>query len=56
MPALITAEPAAQEILRGWSRGEFEIHFPKRFTRWMRALRLLPYRARFAAVRKITAL
>ena len=56
MPALITAEQAAQEILRGWSRGEFEIHFPKRFTRWMKALRLLPYRVRFAAVRKITAL
>ena len=56
MPALITAEQAAHEILRGWSRGEFEIHFPKRFTRWMKALRLLPYRVRFAAVRKITAL
>ena len=56
MPALITAEQAAQEILRGWSRGEFEIHFPKRFTRWMKALRLLPYRLRFAAVRKITSL
>ena len=56
MPALITAEQAAQEILRGWGRGEFEIHFPKRFTRWMKALRLLPYRVRFTAVRKITAL
>ena len=56
MPALITPDQAAQEILRGWGRGEFEIHFPKRFTRWMKALRLLPYRARFAAVRKITAL
>ena len=56
MPGLITAEQAAQEILQGWGRGEFEIHFPKRFTRWMRALRLLPYRIRFAAVRKITAL
>ena len=56
MPALITPDQAAQEILRGWGRGEFEIHFPKRFTRWMKALRLLPYRLRFAAVRKITAL
>lgn len=56
MPALISAEQAAQEILRGWGRGEFEIHFPKRFTRWMKALRLLPYRIRFAAVRRITAL
>ena len=56
MPALITPEQAAQEILRGWRQGKFEIHFPKRFTRWMKALRLLPYGARFAAVRKITAL
>jgi len=56
MPALITPEQAAQEVLQGWRRGEFEIHFPKRFTRWMRALRLLPYGMRFAAVRKITSL
>ena len=56
MPALITPEQAAREILQGWRKGEFEIHFPKRFTRWMKALRLLPYGARFAAVRKITSL
>ena len=56
MPALITPEQAAQEILKGWRKGEFEIHFPKRFTRWMKALRLLPYGLRFAAVRKITSL
>jgi NAD(P)-dependent dehydrogenase (short-subunit alcohol dehydrogenase family) len=56
MPALITPEQAAREILQGWKKGEFEIHFPKRFTRWMKALRLLPYGMRFAAVRKITSL
>ena len=56
MPALITPEQAAQEILQGWRQGAFDIHFPKRFTRWMKVLRLLPYRARFAAVRKITSL
>ncbi len=53
MPALITPEMAAQEILHGWSRGEFEIHFPKRFTRWMKALQLLPYPAFFAATRRL---
>jgi NAD(P)-dependent dehydrogenase (short-subunit alcohol dehydrogenase family) len=53
MPALITPEQAAQEILKGWARGEFEIHFPKRFTRWMKALRLLPYPAFFAATRRL---
>jgi NAD(P)-dependent dehydrogenase (short-subunit alcohol dehydrogenase family) len=53
MPALITPEQAAQEILSGWARGEFEIHFPKRFTRWMKLLQLLPYPAFFAATRRL---
>jgi NAD(P)-dependent dehydrogenase (short-subunit alcohol dehydrogenase family) len=53
MPALITPEQAAHEILRGWARGEFEIHFPKRFTRWMKVLRLLPYPVFFAATRRL---
>jgi NAD(P)-dependent dehydrogenase (short-subunit alcohol dehydrogenase family) len=56
MPALISAEQAAEEILRGWRRGEFEIHFPKRFTLWLKALQLLPYGAYFAAVRRSTGL
>ena len=56
MPALITPADAAQAIVQGWSRGEFEIHFPKRFTRVMKLLRLLPYRVYFAAVRRLTAL
>jgi len=42
MPALISPEQAASAILAGWARGEFEIHFPKRFTRWMKVLRVLP--------------
>ena len=53
MPAMITAEQAAREILRGWARGEFEIDFPKRFTRLMKALQLLPYPAFFAATRRL---
>ena len=56
MPALITPAQAAQAIVQGWSRGEFDIHFPKRFTRVMKLLRLLPYRLYFAAVRRITGL
>ena len=56
MPALITPDQAAQAIVRGWARGEFDIHFPKRFTRVMKLLRLLPYRLYFAAVRRITGL
>ena len=56
MPALISPEQAAAEILKGWRRGEFEIHFPKRFTRCMKLLRILPYRAYFAIVRRFTGL
>ena len=32
MPALLTSEQAAQKIIAGFARGDFEIHFPKRFT------------------------
>jgi short-subunit dehydrogenase len=42
MPALIEPEDAARAILHGFSRGDFEIHFPKRFTLFMKWLRLLP--------------
>jgi len=56
MPALITPEVAAAEMVRGWERGEFEIHFPKRFTLWLKGLRHLGYGAYFALVRRSTGL
>jgi NAD(P)-dependent dehydrogenase (short-subunit alcohol dehydrogenase family) len=56
MPALITPETAATEILKGWRKGEFHIHFPKRFTRMLLLLRLLPYRWYFALVRRGTGM
>jgi NAD(P)-dependent dehydrogenase (short-subunit alcohol dehydrogenase family) len=56
MPAIISASEAARQIVRGFSRGEFDIHFPKRFTRWVKFMRLLPYGWYFAAVRKVTGL
>ena len=43
MPALISPEKAAQEILAGIQAGEFDIHFPKRFSRFLKFLRILPY-------------
>jgi NAD(P)-dependent dehydrogenase (short-subunit alcohol dehydrogenase family) len=52
MPALITPEQAATAILKGWAQGAFEIHFPKRFTLWMKTLRLLPNRIYFYLVSK----
>jgi NAD(P)-dependent dehydrogenase (short-subunit alcohol dehydrogenase family) len=56
MPALITPEEAAEAILRGWAAGDFEIHFPKRFTLFLKGLRHLGYGAYFAAVRRSTGL
>ena len=56
MPALITSDEAAQHILQGWREGLFEIHFPKRFTRWLQLLRILPYRWYFSLVRRATGL
>ncbi len=56
MPALITPKKAAAEILSGWRKGQFHIHFPKRFTRMLLLLRLLPYRWYFALVRRGTGM
>jgi NAD(P)-dependent dehydrogenase (short-subunit alcohol dehydrogenase family) len=52
MPALMPADEAARLTLQGIEAGEFEIHFPKRFTNILRLLRTLPYPAYFAAVRR----
>jgi NAD(P)-dependent dehydrogenase (short-subunit alcohol dehydrogenase family) len=56
MPALISPEEAASEMLKGWAQGQFDIHFPKRFTLWLKLLRLLPYRWYFPLVRRFTGL
>lgn len=54
MPALITAEQAAQEIIAGLATGAFEIHFPKRFTRLMKLLSVLPYALSFRLLRRLS--
>ena len=56
MPALISPEQAATAMLKGWAKGQFDIHFPKRFTLWLKLLRLLPYRLYFPLVRRFTGL
>ena len=53
MPFLITADKAAQEIVDGLEKGQFEIHFPKAFTRSLRMLRVLPYSLYFAAASRV---
>ena len=54
MPALISPAQAAQAMLHGWARGQFEIHFPRRFTLWMKLLRIMPQRWYFYLVAKAT--
>ena len=56
MPALISATTAAHHLVDGVEAGEFHIHFPKRFTNWLRFARLLPYRWYFPLIRKVTGL
>lgn len=53
MPALLTPTQAAAEIVAGMAAGAFEIHFPKRFTTWLRLVRRLPYRLRFALLARV---
>ena len=54
MPALISAEQAAAEMLAGFASGRFEIHFPKRFSRVVKLLSHLPYSLYFSLIRKVT--
>lgn len=53
MPALQTPEQAALAILKGMEKGNFEIHFPRRFTLVLKMLQLLPYRLRFSMMKLI---
>jgi short-subunit dehydrogenase len=54
MPALLTPEQAALATVDGLKTGKFEIHYPKRFTRVMKLLALLPYGWYFPLVRRLT--
>ena len=52
----LTPEQAAQQIVRGFARGEFDIHFPKRFSWPLKLAALLPYRLYFWLAHKVTGL
>ncbi len=56
MPALISPEKAAREIVEGWEAGRFEIHFPKRFTLWMKVLSHVGDAVYFKVIRRATGL
>lgn len=54
MPALISPERAASAILAGLASGHFEIHFPRRFTCWLKLLSHLPDAWYVPLVRRVT--
>jgi short-subunit dehydrogenase len=56
MPALITPAQAAIEIVSGWEKGKFEMHFPKRFTAWLKFMRSAPDSLYFKMTRQFTGL
>ena len=47
MPCLIEAEEAAERIFAGLQSDKFEITFPRRFSYFLKFLRILPYTAYF---------
>ena len=53
MPAIISPDDAAAFIVRGLERGRFEIHFPRRFTLWIKLIAMLPYRLRLPLLRRL---
>jgi hypothetical protein len=53
MPMIITPEVAAKAITSGLHSKRFEIHFPKKFTLWLKFLRLLPYALAFKITKKL---
>ncbi len=56
MPNLVSPEQAAVEILAGMKKNDFEIHFPRPFTRKLKFLRCLPYRWYFPLMHRATGL
>lgn len=56
MPHLMEPEDAARAMIAGYEAGEFEIHFPKAFSRQLKLLRHLPYRLYFRLIKRATGL
>jgi len=54
MPFLISSKEAADLIFQGLMKKNFEIHFPKKFTFFLKILRLMPYKIFFFITKKIT--
>ena len=54
MPAAISPEQAAAEIVAQLRAGAFELHFPRRFTRLLKCLQLLPHGVYIPLLRRLT--
>lgn len=54
MPALMPLNKAGRRFADGLSKGGFELHFPRRFTFFIKALNLLPHPLYFWIMKKIT--
>lgn len=54
MPGLMTPPEAANAILQGIARGQFEIRFPRGFANGLRWVSRLPYRWRFPLLHRAT--
>lgn len=53
MPAITDTSIAADRIVDGIYKGKFEITFPRRFTYFLKLLRILPYRLYFKTMRML---
>lgn len=53
MPMKISPQAAARAIADGLEKKAFEIHMPKKFTRLLKLLRILPYGLYFPIVRRL---
>lgn len=54
MPALMPLERAARRFADGLATGGFELHFPRRFTYFVKAMSLLPHPLYFWLMKKAT--
>ena len=52
MPMMISSKEAAKYIVKGISSKKFEIHFPKKFTFFLKFISVMPYFIKFAITKK----
>lgn len=53
MPFIMETQDAALRIMKGLDSTAFEVTFPKRFTYWLKLLRILPYRLYFLVTKAL---